>query len=387
MKKIYYGSQFITKKDKISVAKSLDNELITGGKIVDKFEKKLKKYLCSKYVISCSSGTSALDLCLKALNVKKNDNIIIPAVNFVSIYSMAKQRGINIFLSDVDKTSGIMRPDLVKECIKKNKIKNLKAIIVMYLGGHPEYVKEFYNLKIKHNCLIIEDACHAFGSKYKLNNKHFKIGSCCHSDASVFSFHPVKTITTGEGGAISTNYKYISEKIKILRTHGIKRKKKKYWEYDIENLSNNYRLSDLNCSLGIEQLKKINFLLKKRLILANLYKKNLSDMKNLITIPTYSSKKSSWHLFIVSINFDKLKINKDQLISLLNKKGIYPQFHYIPIYKFSIYEYKRNNRDFKNSQIYYKNSLSLPLHAKLSKKDINYICKNLKKIILTKQSS
>ena len=382
MKKIYYGSQYITKSDSLIVANTLSNPLITGGKKVVKFENKLKSYLGSKHVLSCSSGTSALDLCLQGLKIKKNDNIIIPAVNFIAIYSMAKQRDINVYLSDVDETTGLMRPDLVERCIKENKIKNLKAIVVMYLGGHPEYVKNYYNLKRKYKCLIIEDACHAFGSEYEFNKKYFKIGSCRHSDAAAFSFHPVKSITTGEGGAVSTNHKSVYENAKNLRSHGIDRKEN-YWEYDIKRLSNNYRLSDINCSLGIEQLKKINFFLKKRKNLANLYKKKLSDLGNVIKIPSYLSKKSSWHLFIVSINFKKLNINKNKLIKILNKKGIFPQFHYIPIYKFSSYKSKRKYK-FKNSEKYYSNNISLPLHVNLSEKDINYVCNALKKIILKK---
>ena len=384
MKKIYYGSQYITKSDSLIVANSLNNTLITGGKNVDKFEKKLKNYLGSKYILCCSSGTSALDLCLQGLNIKKNENIIVPAVNFIAVYSMAKQRGINVYLSDVDKTTGIMRPDLIERCIKENNIKNLKAIVVMYLGGHPEYVKNFYNLKRKYKCLIIEDACHAFGSEYEFNKKYFKIGSCHHSDAAAFSFHPVKSITTGEGGAVSTNHKFVYESAKNLRSHGIDRKKN-YWEYDIKKLSNNYRLSDINCSLGIEQLKKINFFLKKRSNLANLYKKKLSDLGDIIKIPNYLSKRSSWHLFVVSIDFNKLSIDKNKLIKILNTKGIFPQFHYIPIYKFSVYKFKKKH-NFENSENYHSNNISLPLHVKLSEKDINYVCKVLKKIILEKQS-
>ncbi len=386
MKNLYYGSQYIDKDDQLSVSRSLKNSLITGGKNVEKFERSLKNYFGSKYVLTCSTGTAALDLCLRGLEIRKNENIIIPSINFISIYSMAINLGIKVYLSDVDEISGIMRPDLVEECIKKNNIKRVKAIVTMYLGGSPEYISDFSRLKKKYNCLIIEDACHAFGSSYNVKKNKFKIGSCKHSDIATFSFHPVKTITTGEGGAISTNNRNIFNRIKLLRSHGINRKNK-YWEYDIKNLSNNYRLSDINCSLGLTQLKKLNFFIKRRKELANLYKKNLSNLKDLIILPKYVSKFSSWHLFIIKINFTNLKIDKDQLIKLLNKKNIYPQFHYIPIYKHSACKTKSNFKKLKNSEKYYKNNLSLPLHVNLTKTDINYICRILKKIIYEKQSS
>lgn len=149
----------------------------------------------------------------------------MPVINFISAYRIAKMLGAKIFFADVDPISGQMTPRTLRECIKKNRLSKIKLILTMYLGGYAENIEEFYKIKKKYNSYIIEDSCHAFGSKYKFKNKLINVGSCKHSDISVFSFHPVKPITTGEGGAISTNSKKIATKINLLKNHGIVRKK------------------------------------------------------------------------------------------------------------------------------------------------------------------
>ena len=188
----------------------------------------------------------------------------MPTINFIASYSMAKNFGAKIYLVDVDPVSGQITPEKIRECIKINKLKKIKAIITMPLGGYLRNIEKFFDLKNKLNCFLIEDACHAIGAKYKYQNKNYYIGSCKHSDISIFSFHPVKTITTGEGGAVVTNSKKFANIIRTNRSHGIFRKNRNYWKYDIKEVSFNYRLSDINCALGISQLKKIDYFLKRR---------------------------------------------------------------------------------------------------------------------------
>ena len=226
MKYIPYGRQYIDNKDKKLILKSLDNDLITTGPFVEKFEKYLKKYLGCKYSYVCSSGTTAIHLAMLSIGLKKNDVILMPAINFIASYNMAKIIGLRVFLVDVDEFTGQVTPNKVLECIKKNKLKKIQALIVMFHGGYPENIKKFYDIKKKYNFFIIEDACHALGAKYRYKNKLFKIGSCNHADISTFSLHPLKTITSGEGGIITSNNAKISKNIKLFRSHGILRKKK-----------------------------------------------------------------------------------------------------------------------------------------------------------------
>ena len=200
MKTIPYGRQYVDSQDIKLVSKVLKEDLITTGYYVKEFENKISKFLKVKYVASCNSGTSALHLALMAINLKKNDVIIMPAINFIAAYNMARLMKAKIFLADVDSLTGQMTPKTLLDCIKNNKLKKIKAIVTMYLGGYPEHVLEFYNIKRKLKCYLIEDACHAFGAKYLFNKKFLPIGCCKHSDISTFSLHPVKTITTAEGG-------------------------------------------------------------------------------------------------------------------------------------------------------------------------------------------
>ena len=377
MRYIPYGRQHIDKADKKSVLNSLSNDLITTGPVVIKFEKQIQKYLKCNYGYVCSSGTAAIHLAMLSIGLKKNDIILMPAINFVASYNMASNIGLKIYLVDVDEFTGQVTPNKILECIKINKLKKINALLVMFHGGYPENVNKFYDIKKKYNCFIIEDACHALGAKYKYKSNFLKIGSCKHADVSTFSLHPLKTITSGEGGIITTKNPKIAKNITLFRSHGILRNKKMHWRYNVIKNGFNYRLSDINCALGLSQLTKVNFFLKKR---KKIYEKYLNELKNFnsnLIIPEYSKNiKPSFHLFIINILFKKLNKNKNHFMKYLMDKKIIAQQHYIPIYKFSIY--KKKNVSFNGSKKYYDNSISLPIYVDLDKKKQDQIIKTIK---------
>jgi dTDP-4-amino-4,6-dideoxygalactose transaminase len=371
MKIIPYGRQYIDNQDIKFVSKALKQDLITTGSNVKKFENKISKFLKVKYAVSCSSGTSALHLALLSINLKKNDVIMMPAINFIAVYNMAKLMNAKIFLADVDPFTGQMTPKTLLECIKKNKLKKIKAIITMYLGGYPENVIEFYNIKKKFNCYLIEDACHALGAKYKFKNKKLYVGSCRHSDIATFSLHPVKTITSGEGGVVTTNSKILAHKILLLRSHGIKRDKKNHWQYEIERVGFNYRLSDINCALALSQLNKIKKFIDYRDQVYRYYRHKFNKFENLIVLNKYNKKNSpSYHLYLLSINFKKIKSTKEKFIRFLKKNKILAQYHYIPIYKFKIYNKKFY---YPNAEFYFKNTISLPIFYNYTYRQYSYV--------------
>ncbi len=283
-----------------------------------------------------------------------------------------------IYLVDVDHETGQITPNKILECVKKNNLKKIKILVTMYHGGYPENVEKFYLLKKKYKFSIIEDACHALGSEYKCNKKFVKIGSCKHSDICTFSMHPVKTITTGEGGLVTTNNLEISKKIKLFRNHGIIRKSKYFWKYDIIENGYNYRISDINCALGLSQLKKIDFFLEKR---KKIYKRYLEEFSNFnlnLILPKYSDEiKPSFHLFFININFRNLKKNKDNFMKYLKKHKILAQFHYIPIYNFTIYKEKKI--ELEGTEKYFKNSISIPMFVNLKKEEQKKIIYTIKK--------
>lgn len=373
--KIQYGKQYIDKTDYKLVIKSLKEELITTGKFVKIFEDQIRRQVKSKYACSCVNGTAGLHLAYLSIGLSQNDVIIMPAINFIAAYRLAELMGAKIYLADVNSVSGQMTPSTLMNCIKKNKLKKIKVILTMQLGGYSINNLEFYKIKKKYKCYLIEDACHAFGSKYRVNKKLHPVGSCKHSDLSVFSFHPVKPITTGEGGAITTNNHKLAKKIFLLRSHGIIRKKS-YWDYNINELGFNYRLSDINCALGVSQIKKLSQFINKRKKILNIYKKNFLSYSQFITIFDVLKNLNSYHLILMNIDFKKIKSSKKKLINFLNEKKIFPQFHYKPIYRFSFFKKKYSNK-FLGAENYYKNTISLPIYHTLSKDTQFYIIKNI----------
>ena len=371
IKSIPYGNHYFDKQDKRELIKSLKLNKISSGPNVEIFEKKIKEFLKTNYVLTTSSGTSAIDLAFRILEIKKGDVVLMPAINFIAAYNTASLQNAKIYLVDVDKITGQMTPEIVSAFIKKKKIKKIKCLVTMYLGGSPENVEKFYQLKKKYNFFIIEDACHAFGSSFVFKDRLHKVGSNINSDICTFSFHPVKTIATGEGGCITTKNKEFYQKGVILKSHGIQRTKF-HWDYDIKENSHNYRLSDVNCSLGISQIKKIDKFLKARNKIANFYNKNFNKCEPYIKLPKYNSKNyNSFHLYIISLNFNLMKKNKNHFFKYMLKKGIIFQFHYKPIYKFSIF---KRSKKLINSEYYFENSISVPIYYKL-----NYL--NQKKIV------
>jgi len=370
MKKIIpYGRQFISREDIRYVSRSLKKDMITSGNEVLKFEKEIQKYLKCRYSTACSSGTSALFLSLLSIGIKKNDIIVMPSINFVASYNVSKILGAKVYLADVDKFSGQMSPENVIDVCKKFKLKKVKALIVMYNGGCPKNSENFFKLKKKLNCFIIEDACHALGAEYKFNRKMLKIGSCRHSDICAFSLHPLKTITTGEGGIVTTNSKALNQKIKKLRSLGIQKSSNKHWDYDVRITGFNFRLTDFQCSLGISQLKKIKIFIQRRNQIAKKY--NFAFKKlNQLNIPHYvNNYRSSHHLYLINLKKHNMK-KKENFMKYMIRNKILTQYHYKPVYKFKNFEGKYLS---KNAEIYYKSTISLPIFYKLSSKEQNYV--------------
>lgn len=374
MKLIPYGRHYIDSSDIKSVSKALKQEKITSGTEVLKFEKKLKQFFGSKFTAVCNSGTSALFLAFSSIDLKKNENIIMPAINFIASYNIAKLFGANVFLADVDKNTGQMSPQDVITCYKKNNLKKVKVILTMFNGGYPCDAEKFFDIKKKLGCFIIEDACHALGAKYRYKDNFYKIGCCKHADISTFSLHPLKSITTGEGGIVSTNSKLLDQKIKELRSLGINRDKKSHWKYDVLDYGLNFRLNDFQCALGLSQLNKLNLFIKYRKTIADRYSKELKNFSDII-IPNYiKNYKSSYHLYIINFKVKNLSL-KEKLIKFMLKKKIILQYHYIPLYKFTVFSDKYIG---KNAEHYYQSSVSLPIYYGLKYHEQTKIIKLLK---------
>lgn len=374
MKNIKYNKHKIIRSDIEELRKSTKQDLITGGKYLKKLEDAVCKKFNVRYSSLCNSGTSALYLAFKSIDIKKNDIVILPSINFVASSNILKLFDAKIILCDVNENTGQIDIENLQKCIKQNKIKKIKALVTMYLGGSVEFPEKFYALKKKHNFFIIEDACHAIGSKYKFEKKNYYIGSCKHADICTFSLHPIKNITAGEGGIVTTNNKKIFKKIKLHLSHGIVRKNDKYYSYDVILSGLNFRLSEINCALAFSQFKRVDSIARYRNNLAKLYLNYFKNSKNLTFVKMNKNNFNSHHLLICLVKGDKANVNlRDKLLRFLISKKIYPQINYIPIYKFKNFKHLRKF-DNTGSEKYFNSCLSLPLHLELKRVDINYIC-------------
>jgi dTDP-4-amino-4,6-dideoxygalactose transaminase len=332
--------------------------------------------------LTSNSGTSAILLALKAINLQKNDIVIVPAINFIAAANLSKILGAKVYFSDVDKFTGQMTPTNLLDCIKLNKIKKVKVFFIMHNGGFNNFAKEFYKIKKKLKCLIIEDACHALGANNS-RKKNDLVGNCKYSDLTTFSFHPLKTITTGEGGMTTTNNLNFYNLMCQYRNHGfaLKKKQKGYTrEHKLNFCGYNFRLTDFQCYLGISQLKKINFFLKKRNDLAKYYFKKLNQFNDYIILPKKNKYYSAWHLFVVLFKLENLRVSRDKIIKILYKSGIKTQVHYVPNYRQKPF-LKKNKKIFNGAEFYFSRCLSIPIYPELKFKQIDFIVKTIEKVI------
>ena len=370
---IPYGKQSIDEDDINSVVEVLKSDFLTTGPKIKEFEDELCKYTNAKYCVAVANGTAALHLASLVL-LNKGDKVITTPNSFVAtsnsiLYVEAKPIFVDI------KEDGNIDLDLCEEELKKDS--SIKAIYVVNFSGNIVNQKKLKYLKESYNIKILEDCAHSLGATFE----GIKAGSCENSDCSILSFHPVKHITTGEGGAVTTNSKEIYEKLLELRAHGIKRLPDfAPWYYEMHSLGFNYRITDMQAALGISQLKKLDSFIKRRKEIALKYDK---AFLNSIVKPLYSfNQNSSYHLFVVKVDFSKLNISKVELFNKMREKNIGLQLHYIPINKQPYYKsLGYGNEDTPIMNIYYDECFSLPMYSSLSNEEQEYVIKTLFEIL------
>lgn len=403
LKLLPYGKQHLDKNDILKVTKVLQSDWITQGPTITQFEKALCKKLGVKYAVACSSGTAALHLSILAANIKKNDIVITSDITFLASANCATYVQAKVILCDIDPNTGLMSINSLKRLLSNKQIqKRVKAIIPVHFAGQPTNLEIIFKLAQEVNALVIDDCAHALGAGFKdKNNIFYNIGASPYSHMSCFSFHPVKHITTGEGGAITTNNEDFYNKLILFRNHGINRNPKlfintalaydKYnnlnpWYYEMLTPGFNYRMTDIQAALGISQLKKLNAFIKKRQSLAAFYKEQIKKVfpPNIIRpLDNIPNTTHAYHLFVILINFNKISITKAQLINELKNQGISTQVHYIPLHLQPYYAHKKHYiSKLINAEKYYEQALTIPLFTKMTKKDCIRVINTLQKIIL-----
>lgn len=361
---IPYGHQKIDQNDVREVIKVLKSDWLTQGPKVLEFEKALADYGGTKYAVATNSGTAALHLAYLAAGLKAGDEVITSSNTFVATSNMLMAIGAKPVFCDIR----LDTYNLDETKIEKLITKNTKAIVPVHFSGQPCALAEINRIAKKYKLLVIEDACHALGAKYKGK----KIGSL--SDMSVFSFHPLKSITTGEGGAVLTSDKKIYERLLLLRSHGIY--KDKSGKNVMVELGFNYRLTDLQAALGISQLKKVDSFVRQRRRVIEWYKQELKEIKQIILPRENKGNFSAWHIYVIRTkNYEHC----DQLSTYLKQKGIGANFHYPAVYSQPYYRSHGFSKvKLANEEIYHNSCLTLPCHVLLKRDDIRYVSKMIK---------
>ena len=369
---IPYGHQSISDKDKQAVLRVLESDFLTQGPEVENFERALCAYTGAKYCVCVSNGTAALHIAAAALEIPTGAEGITSPITFAASANCLIYNNLIPRFADIDKKSRCLSP----EETEKKLTQQTKLLIPVHYAGKVCEMQKFSELAKKFALHIIEDAAHAIGSSYPDGSR---VGCCKHSDMTIFSFHPVKTITCGEGGAVTTNNPKLYRKLKMLRSHGITKedipRDSGPWYYEMQTLGFNYRMTDLQAALGRSQLDEIENFAEARRKICRIYNAAFAGIDGIqIPDPTGLDRECR-HLYPLEIDFGKLGISRKELMAALRKKGIGSQVHYIPVHLLPYYreKYQYSMGDFRESENFYLQELSLPLYPSMTECDISTV--------------
>jgi dTDP-4-amino-4,6-dideoxygalactose transaminase len=400
-----YGRHSINEQDIASVVSVLQGDTLTQGPAVTRFEEKLSAYLGCERAVAVANGTAGLHLAALALGIGPGDAVILPGLTFAATANSIVYAGAVPVFADVSPHTWGLDFESVKAAYQMAKSHGLtpKAIFPVHFGGLPVDMSYLANFAREEGLYIVEDACHALGAEYRLDGSQefVSVGSAKFTDIAVFSFHPVKHITTGEGGAVTTCSHELAHKLDMLRTHGITRNpdlfqvpseafatdsgKVNPWYMEMQELGFNYRMCDIQAALGASQMDRAASFLKSRKLLASHYRQGISSLKNVFPQSgDYEYGRHGYHLFPVRINFERLGTSRATLMAKLFDKGVPTQVHYLPVF---MHPYYRNNTKkwlsvgCPETANIYKETLSIPMYQDLSLEQIDYVLNHLDKLI------
>ena len=375
---IQYGKHWLDDDDIAAVTNVLKSDFLTQGPEVGTFEKALADYVGARYAVAMANGTAALHLAVKALELEKGKCGLTSPNTFAASANCFVYNELKPGFVDIDEKSYCMDPAELEKYITPL----TKVVIPVHFAGQPADMERIAAIIRKRHIHLIEDSSHAIGSKYENGQM---VGSCCYADMCTFSFHPVKTIGTGEGGAVTTNSKELYEKLLLLRNHGITKDNSKFknrdalktgpWYYEMQDLGFNYRLTDIQAALGTSQLKKITSFIKRRREIVNTYNTTFKHV-SWLTIPYVRERVfSAFHLYVLKIDFEQIGKTRTQVMEELKTKGIGTQVHYIPVHLQPYYRehFGFKEGDFPKAEEYYRQCLSIPLYPKMTDDEVNQV--------------
>lgn len=360
---IPYGRQTISAQDRRAVEAALRSPRITQGPLVPRFEEELARYCGARYAVAVSSGTAALHLATLALRLGPGDEVLTSPVSFVATSNAALYAGAKPVFADVEYDTVNLSPERARRKISRK----TRALYLTHFAGLPCRMPEFARLARARKLSVVEDAAHALGARYRdAAGRWHRAASCRHSDAAILSFHPVKHITTGEGGAVTTNDRRLYEAVSTLRSHGIVRsnalaRRHGPWHYEMRALGFNYRMTDLQAALGLSQLKRADQMLARRREIADEYRALLAGVPGIELPVEPAGFESAYHLYAIKIDFMKIKTTRAGLMRALAADGIGTQVHYIPINSQPYYRELGYRPAEPEAARYFARALSLPM--------------------------
>ena len=398
---IPYGKHYIDEDDIQAVVNVLKYGMLTQGPKVAEFESRIADYVGVKYAVAVSNGTAALHLACMALELGNGDEVITTPNTFVATSNSILYVGAKPVFVDIDPKTLNIDVERIEDTIKISK--NIKAIFPVHFAGLPCDMKQIKKLADKYNLAVVEDAAHALGATYNNGNK---VGNCEYADMTCFSFHPVKGIAAGEGGMITTNDFDIYRKLTLLRSHGITKGnfefpgvsrpdnslvnkdaaleagELKRWYYEMQSLGFNYRITDIQSALAISQMGKIDLFLDARRSMVKVYDKAFKDIPNITPLQAHGRDNSSHHIYVVSIDFDKIGMTRHQFMEKLAEQGVGSQVHYIPVVSQPYYqELGYKIQQYSITDAYYQSTLSIPLYYGLSDVDQRLVISSIRKLL------
>lgn len=390
-----YGRQVIEDDDIEAVAAALRGDYLTTGPLIGRFEAALSKVVSSDDAVVCSNGTAALYIAAKAMGLSAGSTVIVPAITFLATASAPHLAGAEIVFADVDPDSGLMRPQDLEEAL--HRAGKADAVFNVHLNGACQAIDEIAAIARHHHLLILEDACHALGTSYSGPDGEILIGSNGYSDMSVFSFHAVKTVTMGEGGAVTTNDPEAAAKLRLHRNHGMTRDPAEFesrgdafgpegranpWYYELVEPGFNWRTTDIQCALGLSQLKKLNRFARARAELATAYDELLAPYAPKIRpIRRHPACRPTLHLYPVLIDFAACGTDRASLMAKLAEHGIGTQVHYYPLHRQRYFAARYGRQSLPGAERYYAEVLSLPFFPSLSNNDAARVVDTLVRLL------
>jgi UDP-4-amino-4,6-dideoxy-N-acetyl-beta-L-altrosamine transaminase len=387
-----YGRHSVDDGDIEAVVEVLRGDWLTTGPTVGAFEAALADVTGAKHAVVCSSGTAALHMAMLARGIGQGDAVIVPSVTFLATANAARYVGAEVVFADVDPDTGLMTAEACFDALQRADDHTVRCVAPVHLAGQCVDMKEIAGIAKTHGLSVVEDASHAIGTTCGEGDAE-TVGDCHNSDMTVFSFHPVKTVAMGEGGAVTTNDDGLADGLAAARNHGMTRDDARFenhdmafaddgtvnpWYYEMAEPGFNYRATDLHCALGLSQLARLDAQVAKRQELADYYDAALAKAAPIVRpLARVAKCRPAWHLYAVLIDFASVDIDRATLMRQLNADGIGSQVHYIPVHHQPYYRARYGSLDLPGVDTYYGRTLSLPLYPALTKADVDRVVASL----------